>query len=327
MNSRHSIGAGLVVVSFVVLGALARPALAGEGKVGDSKASESKASESKKAQAEVHYDQGKAYYRAGAFDLAIQEFLEGYELDPRAGVLFNIARGYEELKNRDKAIEFYKKYIGLGAQAAAATEARARLVVLERQIKDEDERKKADAAEAERKRQEALNPPPPTTPTPVPSSTTPMPAPVETKVPGATPSEMVAAPGATPAGLVAAPAPAPSDPELAHKLEVAGIVTGGAGVVLVGVGGFFAWRASSIKSDIAKEKTYSPGKDSDYKSASMLGVVGLAAGGVAIAGGAVLYYLGWSKAPHDGATPAATTAFLAPSMGPDGATLLLNGSF
>ncbi len=322
MNSRHSSFARLALVVFFVAFAatLARPALAA-----DSKTAESKVTESKKAQAEVHYDQGKAYYRAGALDLAIQEFLEGYKLDPRAGVLFNIARGYEELKNRDKAIEFYKKYIGMGAQAAAATEARARLVVLERQIKDEDERKKADAAEAERKRQEALNPPAPATTTP--TSTTPMPAPVETKVPGAPPSETAAAPVATPSGIVTESAPAPSDPELVHTLKVAGVVTGGVGVVLAGVGGFFAWRASSIKSDALAAKTYSPSKDSDYKTASTMSVVGLAAGGVAIAGGAVLYYLGWSKSPHDAGTAPGATALLAPSVGPDGAALLLSGSF
>jgi tetratricopeptide (TPR) repeat protein len=306
VNSRHSqVGHGArgsILAGFVVLtlaATLARPALA----------------DAKKDQAEVHYDQGKAYYRAGAFDLAITEFLEGYKLDPRAGVLFNIARGYEELKNRDKAIEFYKKYIDLGAQAAAATEARARLVVLERQIKDEGERKKAEAAEAERKRQEALNPPPA------------MPTPVETTVPGAKPPEAPVA-SAPPPAAVEPPASQPTDsPELAHKLKIAGLATGGAGVVLAGVGGFFAWRASSIKSDIGKEMIYSPSKDSDYKSASMLSVVGFVAGGVAIAGGAVLYTLGWSKSPHDGGAASASTALLVPTAGPDGGGLSFSGSF
>jgi tetratricopeptide (TPR) repeat protein len=74
----------------------------------------------RKAQAEGHYDQGKAYYKAGAFDLAVKEFLAGYELDPRAGVLFNVARAFEELKNPSKAIEYYKKYTDLGAAATAA---------------------------------------------------------------------------------------------------------------------------------------------------------------------------------------------------------------
>jgi hypothetical protein len=161
----------------------------------------------------------QGYYKAGAFDLAIQEFLQGYKLDLRAGVLFNIARGYEELKDKQHAIEFYKKYVDLGAAAAASTEARARMVVLERQIKEEDERKKAEAAEAERKRQEALNPPPV------------MPAPVETKGPGAAPAAPPPAPGATPSGpegAVSVASEPPMSPETARKLRIAGMATGGA---------------------------------------------------------------------------------------------------
>jgi tetratricopeptide (TPR) repeat protein len=278
----------------------------------------------KKAEAEVHYDQGKAYYKAGAFDLAIQEFLQGYKLDPRPGVLFNIARGYEELKDRNKAIEFYKKYIDQGAAAAAATEARARMVVLERQIKDEDEKKKAEEAERERQRQLALNPPP---------AAPAMPAPVETTAPAAT-STLPAAPAPAasgPEGAVVATTPEPAtSPETAKKLKVAGLVTGGAGVVLAGVGTFFAIRAGSLKSEIQNEVNSTgsytaalASKNSDMESAQTMAVIGLAAGGVAIAGGAVLYYLGWKKTPHDGGA----TAMLSPGVTPGGGSLFLTGRF
>lgn len=276
----------------------------------------------KKAEAEVHYDQGKAYYKAGAFDLAIQEFLQGYKLDPRPGVLFNIARGYEELKDRNKAIEFYKKYIDQGAAAAAATEARARMVVLERQIKDEDEKKKADEAERERQRQLALNPPP---------AAPAMPAPVETTTsPAAVPSAPAPATSG-PEGAVTATAPAPeTSPETAKKLKVAGLVTGGAGVVLAGVGTFFAIRAGSLKSEIQNEVNTTgeytaalASKNSDMESAQTMAVIGLVAGGVAVAGGAVLYYLGWKKTPHDGGA----TAMLSPGVTPGGGSLFLSGRF
>src|SRR5260370_10722001 len=98
----------------------------------------------KKSDANHHFDQGKAYYRAGAYDLAVQEFLAGYEIEPRPGVLFNIGRAYEELKNRAKAIEDFNKYgAAVGTDAPAVTEARARVVALERQAREEDERQKA----------------------------------------------------------------------------------------------------------------------------------------------------------------------------------------
>jgi Tetratricopeptide repeat len=280
---------------------------------------------SKKEQAEVRYDQGKAYYRAGAFDLAIQEFLAGYALDPRAGVLFNIARGYEELKDRNKAIEFYKKYVDLGAQATAATEARARMVVLERQIKEDDERKKAEAAERERQRQEALNPPPAM---PAPVATVP-PAPDKGAAGSASGASGGGAPG--PEGAVGVTAPPPASPELARNLKISGLAAGGVGVVLTGLGVFFAVRGSSLKSDInseiARTNTWTPGlasKDSDMKSANKLAVISLVAGGVTLAGGAVLYYLGWSKTPHEGGA----SAMLSPSVGPGGAgSLVLTGRF
>jgi tetratricopeptide (TPR) repeat protein len=299
-----------VAVSLLVVALAARPGHAAD----------------KKAEAEVHYEQGKAYYKAGAFDLAIQEFLEGYKRDPRPGVLFNIARGYEELKDRAKAIEYYKKYIESGqAAAAAVTEARARMVVLERQIKEDEERKKAEAAEAERKRQEALNPPPA------------MPAPVETKTAGATPAAPPPAPlGASPGpgapeGAIAVAAAPAASPDTARKLKLAGIITGGAGIVLAGAGGFFAYRASTLKSEINGEITkpdasWSPElqtKNSDMESAQTMALVGLVAGGVCVAGGAVLYYLGWNKTAHDGASQ----AMLTPTAGPAGSGLLLTGRF
>jgi serine/threonine-protein kinase len=280
---------------------------------------------SKKEQAEEHYDQGKAYYRAGAFDLAIQEFLEGYKLDPKAGVLFNIARGYEELKNRDKAIEFYKKYIDQGAQATAATEARARLVVLERQAKEDADHKAT-----------AVTPPavsaPAVSPPAVSPAPTPMPAPVETK-PAPEPNAAAApAPASGPEGTVTATAPAPAEPpsDTARTMRIAGLVTGGAGVVLLGVGTYFGLHASSLKSEIQMEKTYSASKDSDYNSASTLAVVGLVGGAVVAAGGAVLYLLG-SRQKDEGAAPSgaapSATASLVPAVGRDGAALFFTRRF
>src|SRR5258708_13892470 len=100
----------------------------------------------KKSDANHHFDQGKAYYRAGAYDLAVQEFLAGYEIDPRPGVLFNIGRAYEELKNRAKAIEYFNKYVAaVGTDPPPLPEAKARVVALQRQAREEDVRQQAQA--------------------------------------------------------------------------------------------------------------------------------------------------------------------------------------
>ena len=273
------------------------------------------AAQSKKDQAELRYEQGKAYYRTGAYELAIQEFLEGYKLDPRPGVLFNIARGYEELKDRGKAIEFYKKYLDLGAQATASVEARARVAGLERAIKEDEDRKKAEAAERERQQQQA-------------SAQTAMPPPAA----AATATTAVTATGAPtgPEGSVSATATPAESPELAGKLKLAGIITGGAGILLAGAGGFFLWRGSQLKSEIESgiaDGSWEPGllsKDADMKSANTYALIGFIAGGAAVATGAVLYYLGWSKSAHDGGA----TAMLSPVFGPGGPSgLALTGRF
>jgi len=113
-------------------------------------------------------------------------------------------------------------------------------------------------------------------------------------------------------------------------MRIAGLVTGGVGVVLLGVGTYFGLHASSLKSDIQNEKTYSSSRDSDYKSASTLAVVGLVGGAVVAAGGAVLYVLGARQKDEGaapGATPPSATASLVPAVGPDGAALFLTGRF
>jgi hypothetical protein len=109
---------------------------------------------------------------------------------------------------------------------------------------------------------------------------------------------------------------------------------GGAGVALVGAGVFFGMRASSIKSDIQKEMTYSASKDSDYHSAGTMAVVTLVGGALAVAGGAVLYVIGSNQATTEGAAPASNApppttpmARLVPAVGPGGAGLLLSGRF
>jgi hypothetical protein len=120
-------------------------------------------------------------------------------------------------------------------------------------------------------------------------------------------------------------------PDRAHQLELAGIVTGGAGVVLAGVGGFFLWRGSALKSDINSEigRTHAwsaalTSKDADRKTANTLGAVCLITGGAAVAAGVVLYAVGWNKAPHEGGS---ASALLTPVVAPGAGGLLVSGRF
>jgi tetratricopeptide (TPR) repeat protein len=65
----------------------------------------------------------KAAYRAGVdhfkqrqFADAIREFNKAYRLDPNPVLVFNMARAFEELKQYDSAIEYYKKYLEMAPE-------------------------------------------------------------------------------------------------------------------------------------------------------------------------------------------------------------------
>ncbi len=271
----------------------------------------------RKVQAEEHYDQGKAYYKAGAFDLAVKEFLAGYELDPRAGVLFNVARAFEELKNPPKAIEYYKKYTALGAAATAATEARARIVVLERQIKEGEEaevRRKTDEENARRQAAEevvererlaklAASQPPPA---------------VEEKPEGSPEGSIGVSAQALPAG----------DPEKANTLKLSGMISGGAGVIFTGLGFLFHAQASTLESEVEKDyrtmgwTSSVKQKDSDIDSKNLLTGISFVVGGLGLAAGGVLYYLGWEEGKRAEASGVTSTA-LVPTVGSDGSPSLM----
>jgi tetratricopeptide (TPR) repeat protein len=275
-------------------------------------------SPTRKELANLRYDQGKAYYRAGAFDLAITEFLAGYEIDPRSGVLFNVARAYEELKNRPQAIAFFKRYVDTaGASAPAAAEARARTVVLERQVKEEQARQQTEAAaerERQRQREQAAA-----------ALATASTAPAVSAVP---PADAGQTSSAGDSGLTAqVPATSPASPTRARDLKLGGLVAGAAGVLATGVGVFFAVRGNSlndqIRSEIDRTQSWSPelsSKDADMRSANKLAAAAFISAGVIVAGGAVLYALGWRESNRLNGAGGGASVALSPGVGPGGWT-------
>jgi hypothetical protein len=84
--------------------------------------------------------------------------------------------------------------------------------------------------------------------------------------------------------------PAPASP--GRGLRIAGIATGGAGVVALGVGIGFGLKARSISNEAAHWSTFDPKRDSDGKAANRNMYVFTGVGAAAIATGSVLYYLG-----------------------------------
>ena len=111
------------------------------------------------------------------------------------------------------------------------------------------------------------------------------------------------------------------------RLKVAGIATGGAGGVALGVGAYFGINSASNNSDLETlkaDRKFNPHTIDDRDSSAMAFYVLTGVGAAALITGGVLYYLG------DGAseTSAEQTAFLlSPVVTTDGAAISCSGSF
>ncbi len=127
---RHSQAVLIMVVAVAVALIAARPA----------------AAQSKLDQARKHFDQGEAYFKAGTWDKAIDEYGAAYALVPRPGLLFNIGLCYENLGKPAEAVDYYDRYLKAAPDGGKATEARARREAQQRLV----EKQRADADRAGR---------------------------------------------------------------------------------------------------------------------------------------------------------------------------------
>src|SRR5437867_553112 len=64
------------------------------------------------AEAMELYRRGRAFYDAGRYREAVEEFQRAHAIDPAAPVLvYNIAVVYERLADLDRALEYYRLYL------------------------------------------------------------------------------------------------------------------------------------------------------------------------------------------------------------------------
>jgi len=151
-------------------------------------------------------------------------------------------------------------------------------------------------------------------------------APPPLVAPSPTPLPKDAAPVA---GPPAPEPPAPEAPRGSSPLRVVALVTGGVGVVGLGVGTAFGFVAMSKQSSAGCPKNVCPNEGAaqtirDAEGAGTISTVGFIAGGVLAATGVVL----WLVAPN-GARTSAASLRVAPSMaeGHAGSSLSLTGTF
>jgi tetratricopeptide (TPR) repeat protein len=232
--------------------------------------------------------QAEVDYKLAHFEVSLSEYSAAYQKYPTPGLLLNIGQCQRMLKKYEQAIFFYKGYL------RDKPDASNRLVVegLVEETTRSLEAQRADAAAAEQQRRADEQ---------------------------ARAQLAPAVPVAPPTGTSSRGSPA---------LRVAGVATAGVGVALVVTGIYFGLHAASDSSALtqsaAQRQTWSASDRSLYSDGTTSAQAATAlyvAGGIAVATGGVLAFLGW---PRKG-VESTTTASVAPAHG--GAALLLRGEF
>ena len=103
--------------------------------------------EAQKKEAKAHFEQGRSFYDAGAYDDALHEYQAAHKLMPAPQFLFNIAQCYRLKGDKQNAIDYYQKFLEKMPDAAVSDEARDYVAKLKLQLELE-------AAEAARKKAE-----------------------------------------------------------------------------------------------------------------------------------------------------------------------------
>ncbi len=234
-------------------------------------------------------------YDVGHFDQALDLYAKAYERYPKPALLFDIGQCHRLLGHFERAIFFYQGY--LRGKPDAANRALVEQFILDSQKQLDAEHAAAAAA--------------PSAPAPV----APAPAPADAPLP---------APPSSPSQADVSVSPATADassPTAWSPLRIAGLATAGAGVILIGAAIAEGLASSSLSNQVSQlssqHGTWSPQAQSEYdagKSDATAANVLYVTGALVLAGGAVMTWLGWPKAPS-------TTAAVAPV--PGGASMSL----
>ena len=230
--------------------------------------------------ADSHYKKGKKAYTLGHFPEAIEEFEKAYDIKPEPLFLFNIAQAHRQNGNLQRAIFFYRRYLDADPKTKDRADIEKRIKDAESQLAAEKERSLSPAAPAPQ-------------PAPAPPTVVVMQAPAP-------------APQTT-------PAPAPkSEGKPGRGLIIAGIVTGGVGVLAIGGGVFSGVHASSLY-DEAYQGQYDSSKEQSSKTFRTLEWVSFVVGGAAVATGTILIIVGATSKGES--STVALAPLLAPGVG------------
>jgi len=256
----------------------------------------------KKKIAKSYVDAGLAAQDAGDYPTALEMYGKAYALIPHPIMLFNQGQAHRLAGHRDQAIAVYRQFLATSPKGSEAATAAKWLSTLESEAATETaaaDAARVQAAQAAQAKDDARR---------------------------AEAARQAAERAAAASPLVVDdPRTAPTEPtriavtrDRGKPLRLAGLVAGGVGVASLGVGLVFGLKARSISDDLSQHNApYDPSMVDDGEAANRNLIIAVAAGGVLVAGGATLYFLGRARG-HE-----STTVSLAPRGG--GAMVVVGG--
>jgi len=233
------------------------------------------------ASARAHFRDAEAAKARGDYKLAAVEYLAAYELFEEPEFFFDVAEVYRLAGDEPNALTYYERYLQLEPHGRGAPAARAAADALRRSIAVEEDAARRAAEKAARDaaalaaERAGARPAHPSQPTPAPPPTM-------------------------------TPEPVAGSPAGGRGLRIAGIASGGAGVVLIGAGVVFGLRARAVADEASGWTTFDPHRYDQGQAAQRDMFVLTGAGAAALVAGGVLYYLGHRAGERRGGDPKLT---------------------
>lgn len=247
--------------------------------------------------ARQYVEAGQAAQDSHDYDTAITFYQKAFQLVPHPTLIFDIAQCHRLAGRLDPALSLYRRYL---TEASTGPEAQtARELIAEIEAAKAAEARKADPAGAEPARHAEAG-------RPAMAARKPDASPMADD-----PRKPDAAPTASPPLPVSAP---PTQPEAfaspsrvdtgaaspGRTMRIAGVATGGAGLLAIAIGTGYGLRAHSISDQLSQP--HAPFHPSDYDRGQRDGQIAAAAligGGGLVLAGAALTWLGFRHAPTD----------------------------
>ncbi len=88
--------------------------------------------------ARLRAEAARAYYKAGKYVLALEEFKKAHEISPTAGLTYNIGRCHERLSQWKEAITWYEAYVKLETNPRDKAEALDKIELLKSKLGQDD---------------------------------------------------------------------------------------------------------------------------------------------------------------------------------------------